>query len=298
MLTSRAREAGWARRSLLRALGREGWTRVQAGAWIEPGRDADFATRLRAVQLLKPRLVVSHRSATALWRIETLTPSTEGTLEFIDPDLTLRGGGQGVLVHRMPLDEGDVVRREGLRVTSADRTLADLLRAGPRDEALVAVESALTWRRVGGVRRAPVTTAALVSLALEAPVRGAESGRRRLKLADPNSGSPSETAAPTPARRRSSPREPGRTPYARRPPPLPGLPVPGGRAGRRDRGVRVPRLTRVAPPGCRPLQPGPPVPGGASPPPLHRRGCLPPSRDDDRRGPRRPLPAPRARARP
>ncbi|WP_177324008.1 hypothetical protein [Streptomyces mirabilis] len=190
LLTSRAREAGWARRSLLRALGREGWTRVQAGAWIEPGRDADFATRLRAVQLLKPRLVVSHRSATALWRIETLTPMAEGTLEFIDPDLTLRSGGKGVLVHRMPLDEGDVVRCEGLRVTGADRTLADLLRAGPRDEALVAVESALTWRRVGGVRRAPVTTAALVSLALEAPLRGAEGGRRRLKLADPGSGPP------------------------------------------------------------------------------------------------------------
>ncbi|WP_405881612.1 hypothetical protein OG747_25245 [Streptomyces sp. NBC_01384] len=176
-------------------LGREGWTQVQAGAWIEPGRDADFATRLRAVQLLKPRLVVSHRSATALWLIETLTPRGEGTLEFIDPDLTLRSGGKGVLVHRMPLDEGHVVRREGLRVTSADRTLADLLRAGPRDEALVAVESALTWRRVGGVRRTPVTTAALVSLALEAPMRGAEGGRRRLKLADPNSGSPAETVA-------------------------------------------------------------------------------------------------------
>lgn len=86
-------------------LEREGWTRVQAGAWIEPGRDADLATRLRAVQLLKPRLVVSHRSATALWRIETLTPVAEGTLELIDPDLTLRSGGKGVLVHRMPLDE-------------------------------------------------------------------------------------------------------------------------------------------------------------------------------------------------
>lgn len=195
LLTSRAREAGWARRSLLRVLGREGWTRVQAGAWIEPGRDADFATRLRAVQLLRPRLVVSHRSATALWRIEMLTQKGEGALEFIDPDLTLRSGGTGVLVHRMPLDEGDMVRREGLRVTNAGRTLADLLRAGPRDEALVAVESALTWRRVGGVRRAPVTTAALVSLALEAPMRGAEGGRRRLKLADPNSGSPAETVA-------------------------------------------------------------------------------------------------------
>ncbi|MGW3666455.1 hypothetical protein [Streptomyces sp. NPDC005141] len=95
----------------------------------------------------------------------------------------------------MALDESDVERREGLRVTSPGRTLADLLRADTREEALVAVESALTWRSVGGIRRAPLTTLSLVSLALEAPQRGAQRGRRRLKLADPNSGSPAETVA-------------------------------------------------------------------------------------------------------
>ncbi|MGW3666456.1 hypothetical protein [Streptomyces sp. NPDC005141] len=93
LLTSRARRAGWARRSLLRVLGKEGWTRLRAGAWVEPGRDADLPTRLRAVQLLTSRLVVSHRSATALWRVETLTPVAELPMEFIDPDLTCRTAG-------------------------------------------------------------------------------------------------------------------------------------------------------------------------------------------------------------
>ncbi|MFD3931471.1 hypothetical protein [Streptomyces sp. NPDC058614] len=153
--------------------------------------------RLRAVQLLEARLVVSHRSAAALWGIETLgpVPPGEAPLEFIDPRLTLRRQGNGVLVHRMRLDDADVARRDGLRLTGVGRCLADLLRAGPRDEALVAVESALTWRTVNHVRRAPITTTSTIALALEAPLRGAESARRHLKLADPNSGSPAETIA-------------------------------------------------------------------------------------------------------
>ncbi|WP_369247328.1 hypothetical protein [Streptomyces sp. R41] len=196
LLTSRAQAAGWARRSLLRALGDEGWTRIQAGAWVEPGREADLSARLRAVQLLKPRLVVSHRSAAALWGIETLgLVAAEGPLEFVDPELGLRCEGKGLVVHRMALGEGDVVRRDGLRVTCVGRTLADLLRSGARDDAIVAVESALTWRRVGGIRRAPLATTSLIALALEAPARGAEIARRQLRLADRSSGSPAETIA-------------------------------------------------------------------------------------------------------
>jgi very-short-patch-repair endonuclease len=197
LLASRALQAGWPRPTLFRKLGSEGWTRIQAGAWIEPGRDADLATRLRAVQLLKPGLVVSHRSTAVLWGIETLDPvsAADGSLEFIDPELTIRREGSGVVVHRMPLEDEELARREGLRVTGVGRTLADLLRSGTRDEALVAVESALTWRRAGDVRRAPVTTVSLIALALEAPLRGAGRARRRLKLADPNCGSPAETIA-------------------------------------------------------------------------------------------------------
>jgi hypothetical protein len=56
----------------------------------------------------------------------------------------------------MLLGSGDVALRYGLRLTSPVRTLTDLLRSLPRDEALVALESAMTYRRVGGVRRAPL----------------------------------------------------------------------------------------------------------------------------------------------
>ncbi|MFD4525420.1 hypothetical protein ACFWP7_16135 [Streptomyces sp. NPDC058470] len=182
----------------------------------------DLSTRLRAVQLHKPQLVISHRSAAALWRIEVLNlpqgaargavPRTtaqgttaqgatsqetaqETALEFCDPTLSVRREGNGVRVYRLPLAQGDVVERGGLRITGVSRTLADLLRAGPRDDALVAVESALTWRRVGGIRRAPLTTRDAIAAALEAPLLGAARGRHRLKHADPFAGSPAETIA-------------------------------------------------------------------------------------------------------
>ncbi|MET7536425.1 hypothetical protein [Streptomyces sp. NPDC005507] len=196
LLTSAALEAGWAGRTLTRRLRSEGWVRLHAGAWGEPGRRPDLPIRLRAVQLLKPGLIVSHRSAAALWRIETLTPVLSGILEFTDPGLTLRREGTEVRVHRMPLAPSEIAVRWGLRLTHVNRTVADLLRAGgPTDDALVAVESALTRRTVGQVRRAPLTTAAALAAELEAPLLGASRGRGLLKLVDPGAGSPAETIA-------------------------------------------------------------------------------------------------------
>ncbi|MGW7407082.1 hypothetical protein ACWGI9_25755 [Streptomyces sp. NPDC054833] len=195
LITARAVEAGWPRRSLTRALRGEGWTLLRLGAWVQPGRDLDLLTRLRATQLLEPRLVVSHRSAAALWRIETLTGGKRAPLEFIDPGLTLRRRDGGVRVHRTPLAETEVVERQGLRVTSPGRTLIDLLRDGPRDDAIVAVDSALAHRTVGRVRRAPFMRLDSIAAALEVPSRGTVRALKWLALCDPRAGSPAETIA-------------------------------------------------------------------------------------------------------
>lgn len=200
LLTSRALEAGWSRVALSRRLGSEGWTRVQNGAWVEPGRCIDLGVRLKAVQLLTPRLVVSHRSAALLWKIEILDVGERSQeqppeIEFIDPGLGIRRSAAGVRVHRIPLAEANVVQLRGLQVTDVPRTLADLLRSGPREDALVAVESALGYRIVGGVRRAALTTLASLSVALEPLLLGATRARAWLRLADPRSGSPAETVA-------------------------------------------------------------------------------------------------------
>ncbi|WP_230396320.1 hypothetical protein [Streptomyces blattellae] len=195
LLTSRALEAGWSRSSLSRRLVSESWTRIRQGAWAEPGRAIDFGVRLSATRLLHPRLVVSHHSAARLQRIETLDTDPPGLVEFIDPALGSHRRVPGVRVHRIPVDPADVDERQGVRVTEVARTLADLLRAGPRNHALVSVESALGCRRVGGVRRTPLVTPARLALALEAPLLGAVRARRWLRLVDRGSGSPAETVA-------------------------------------------------------------------------------------------------------
>ncbi|AWT43873.1 MULTISPECIES: type IV toxin-antitoxin system AbiEi family antitoxin domain-containing protein [Streptomyces] len=197
LLTARALQAGWSPATLSRQLRREGWLRIRRGVWAEPGRPVDLTPRLRATQLLNPRLVVSHGSAAHLWQIETLNARTadQQPLDFTDPDLTFRQSLADAHVHRIPLSQDEVVTRHGLRVTDVPRTLADLLRSGPRDDALVAVESALGFRRAGGQRRPPLVTLASLSLALEAPLRGGRRGRTWFGLVDRTSGSPAETIA-------------------------------------------------------------------------------------------------------
>ncbi|WP_425830828.1 hypothetical protein [Streptomyces fractus] len=194
LLTAQALDAGWPMRALHRALARDGWSRVRAGARVAPGREIDLRTQLLVEQLLNPRLVVSHLAAAWLWRIETLGP-TPPSPEFTDPTLrTNNKGGLRRRAHRSRLDPTEVREVRGLRVTSPVRTVTDLLLAGPRDAALVAVESAVTRRTVHGVRRARLTglTAVADALNLPHPPRRSQAW---LRLADPASGSPAETVA-------------------------------------------------------------------------------------------------------
>ncbi|MDG4535854.1 hypothetical protein [Streptomyces sp. AV19] len=103
-------------------------------------------------------------------------------------------------MHRMDLGVGEIVAVEGIRVTTVVRTMADLLRAGPRDDALVAVESAVNWRpsqEAARCRRRPLTTLDKVREALASGVGmwGTKRAVEWLGLADPGAGSPVETLA-------------------------------------------------------------------------------------------------------
>ncbi|MEW5356751.1 endonuclease domain-containing protein [Streptomyces sp. 16-176A] len=201
LLTSRALAAGWPRRSLTRELRTQGWTRLYVGAWVAPGHVPDFTARLRAVQSLRPRLVVSHRSAAALWGIELLRRFPRTPLELIDPGRGVRQNDAGTRVYRMHLDPNDVVRSRDFRFTAVRRTLTDLLLTGPRDEAIVAVDSALADRKIGGLHRPALTDLAALTAAFEARVQGPRSLRGAVRasgwldLCDPQSGSPAETIA-------------------------------------------------------------------------------------------------------
>ncbi|MDT0549498.1 type IV toxin-antitoxin system AbiEi family antitoxin domain-containing protein [Streptomyces lonegramiae] len=158
VLTAQALAGGWDRRQLNRCLLGDGWTRIGRGIWAEPGRAVDGVTLLWANQLAHPQLVVSHTAAAVLHDIET----SAQCVEFIGPcgrRPTMHGG----VLHRLPLGAEEITTLAGLRVTTVARTMADLLRAGPRDEALVAVESAVSRRPsrdvdTVGRRREPCTT--------------------------------------------------------------------------------------------------------------------------------------------
>lgn len=136
---------------------------------------------------------MSHRAAAWLWGVELLRVEAE----FTDPERVRKR--KSVRVHRSAVRTEDVVLRDGLRVTGVDRTLADLLLSCPRDEALVAVDSALTHRTITvgdrRIRRAPLTHLDRVTAALGERSRGAVRALRWLALADPASGSPAETVA-------------------------------------------------------------------------------------------------------
>lgn len=145
---------------------------------------------------------MSHGAAARVWGIETLDDRAAAEqLEFIAPvpggsGKESRSGLPGAHVHHLPLPDAEVVvLPSGLRVTEVPRTLADLLRTDPRDNALVAVDLALSHRRIGGVRRPPLVSPAALAVALETPYKGAARAREWLTLADRASGSPAETIA-------------------------------------------------------------------------------------------------------
>ncbi|MBZ4317977.1 type IV toxin-antitoxin system AbiEi family antitoxin domain-containing protein [Streptomyces huiliensis] len=184
---SQAERLGWSRGALRRRLRKEGWQPVRPGAYATPGRPAGLVAHLWARQLARPELVVSHWSAALVHGIERRVER---------PEFIARAGGREV--HRLPLRPDEVTLRAGLAVTTVPRTLADLLRAGPRDDALVAVESAVS-RRPDGERgtRGPLTVLDAVRDAVGdgAGMRGARRALDWLALADERAGSPAETIA-------------------------------------------------------------------------------------------------------
>ncbi|QAY64523.1 hypothetical protein ET495_16380 [Xylanimonas allomyrinae] len=139
--------------------------------------------RMRAVslQLLAP--VFSHESAATwwgwpTWTVPARTHVTQGTR---------RAGtaAADVARHFSRLPGGDVVERDGLLVTSRERTLVDVARTAHPLAGLVVADAALA----DGVDREAV----LDRVAALGPVRGSRRARVVLDLADPGAESPWET---------------------------------------------------------------------------------------------------------
>ncbi len=197
LFTARAKAAGWPQQLLNRRLAQGGWQQVHRGAWAAPGRLLDWFTHAWVVHTLQPHLVCSHRTAAALHKVEVLT-ATPGhrplTAEFTDPRPGARHRA-GARVHRLSLAPADRTVRRGLRTTSAVRTVGDLIRCLPREQAVAAADSALATRTVHGVRRPPLLTGHDLREELDTHRDGARRARTWLPLTDPLCGSPAESVA-------------------------------------------------------------------------------------------------------
>ncbi|MFI8961116.1 hypothetical protein ACIGO8_03290 [Streptomyces sp. NPDC053493] len=205
LLTVWALAAGWPRGRLAGRLRGDGWQRICRGAWAVPGKEVDWRVRAGAMQLLRPELVCSHRTAAALHRIELLADARAeaDVLEFTAcrgkvAHGRIRTRAAAVRVHTTSrLTDGDCSLRRGLRVTAPARTAGDLIRAAAgREAAVVVADSALSHRRVAGLRRGPLVRPEDLAAELAEPRRpGGPAARRWLRLAVPGTGSPAETVA-------------------------------------------------------------------------------------------------------
>jgi hypothetical protein len=133
--------------------------RVRRGAYVRPDRQAPTAGPSRpdeherldqqhrqliigTIAQLHPRAVVSHGSAAVLHGL----PVFPGAIDLAHISRDRSGGGvrrSFVHVHGSPLSDLDVTQIDGVAVTSLARTVADLARSLPLDQAVAVGDRAL-----------------------------------------------------------------------------------------------------------------------------------------------------------
>jgi hypothetical protein len=123
-------------------------------------------------------LVVSHQSAAALWGLELLRPPE--LCHVTVPRRSSKRVLPDTVVHRADLGTRDVVQRDGMRVTTVERTAVDLARLLPLPEGVALMDSAL---RLG----VPLGRLQQRSAAARGP--GSRALGRAVALADPRSES-------------------------------------------------------------------------------------------------------------
>ncbi len=102
-----------------------------------------FYSKLRA----GPDAVISHESALALYELSDVLPTE---VHVTVPRTTSRRRA-GMRQHRNHLESKDVTAREGLRVTTVPRTIADVARSGlSEDRVLQSIEDAIDRGLIDG----------------------------------------------------------------------------------------------------------------------------------------------------
>ena len=160
------------------------WTRLSRGQYAWVGLPYDARLRLRAVVARMP-LEYAFSGLTAAWLLGLDVAWNDPIEVTISRDVPVRARA-GVRLRRAALPQSDVIRRQGFRTTSAERTVRDLGSRADGVESVVAVDMALHAGLVGHSQ--------LVNYVLAHPgEKGIKRLRRAVRLADARSESPMET---------------------------------------------------------------------------------------------------------
>lgn len=140
------RDEGWTTQQLQAAVADGTFERVRRGRYTVPAkRDATGEHILRAVavwQARSPDHVVSHTSAALFHGL----PVRASTLAIVHLTRWSNAHGKlaaGVRLHRAKVPDDEVITLHGVRVTTLERTIADLARMEPYEWGVAAADAAL-----------------------------------------------------------------------------------------------------------------------------------------------------------
>jgi very-short-patch-repair endonuclease len=181
-LGSAAVEAGLVTRSQLR--GRR-FQRVMHGVYADARLPRDHLLFCRAASLVVPDGVVAARSAAWLWGARSGVGRDDDVMLTLPPRRTSRRR-RGVTARRAHLPTQEVVRRQGLAVTSPVRTVWDIAATDPEDIAVPVLDEMLQRRVVTAGDLEDFVTS-------RAGRRGSARAARTVQLLDGNAESPPES---------------------------------------------------------------------------------------------------------
>lgn len=159
------------------------WRRLFQDVYVHASVPITHEMRARAATLLLPNGVVTGTSAAALWGVDLL--HLDDDVELTLPPSSHMVRLAGIRARRARLDPGDIRRRRGIPVTTAEATALRLAAALPETDAVVAIDQLVQTgvADIGPIRR------------LAAARHGPGSARARTvcALADGRAESPQET---------------------------------------------------------------------------------------------------------
>lgn len=179
-------------------------TRLRRGVYVSSEVLRALDDRHR--HLMQMRAVVDTRggdavfgfeSAAAVWGLPIIGRWPE-RVHVYPADGRQRTSRNGVVWHKSPLREEDIVELDGILVTSMIRTMLDLSRSASFISAVTTLDAALarTASDSGVLADAEDLRAHLVDRVAEcAPARGTRQAREVIAFASPLSGSPGESAS-------------------------------------------------------------------------------------------------------